>query len=126
MALKFSPILPVKYREIFEGSFSPSRRRVCFSEYMDILGSFVSIENRRMNCASNTTANENSSNNTNHNSNGSGNKTSFLIDDILFPAKLRNESTRQVRLFKNIYLHFYTYNISPTDLLQNRLIFTID
>ncbi|XP_065212687.1 brain-specific homeobox protein homolog [Planococcus citri] len=70
---------------------------------MDILGSFVSIENRRMNCANTTNVNENPASNTNHNSNVSGNKTSFLIDDILFPAKLRNESTRQVTsLHKNV------------------------
>lgn len=68
---------------------------------MDILGSFVSLENRRMNCNGNNTNsnNDNSSvNNTNHNTNNSGNKTSFLIDDILFPAKLRTESAKQVKM----------------------------
>lgn len=72
---------------------------------MNILSSLASLENRCMSFT-NTNGMTNSNMNMNDNSvvdghhqantNKNGNKTSFLIDDILFPAKLRTESTRQV------------------------------
>lgn len=73
---------------------------------MDILESFVSLENRRMNFNNNDiinssgNANDSSSvsNTSRSHSNAGGNKTSFLIDDILFPTKLRTDSTRQVKI----------------------------
>lgn len=82
---------------------------------MDVLGSFVSLENRRINCNNN---NENSGNNENanlnnttHSTNNHGNKTSFLIDDILFPAKLRTDSSRQVLNSLFYYLNYINTNI---------------
>ncbi|XKL63659.1 hypothetical protein PGB90_006023 [Kerria lacca] len=66
---------------------------------MDILGSFASFENRRINCNGNGISNigANNDNSNNHNtSNTSGDKTSFLIDDILFPNKMKTESQQQV------------------------------
>lgn len=67
---------------------------------MDILGSFVSLDNRRLSYNGGNVGGNNISNNdgaNNMNSNGAANKTSFLIDDILFPAKIKGESTRQVK-----------------------------
>jgi len=72
---------------------------------MNILGSLVPLENCHSSFTntygmtnSNANMNDNSAVNSHHqaNANRNGNKTSFLIDDILFPAKLRAESTRQV------------------------------
>lgn len=65
---------------------------------MDILGSFVSLDNRRLSYnGSNAGNNSNNESANNMNSNVAGNKTSFLIDDILFPAKIKGETTRQVK-----------------------------
>lgn len=64
---------------------------------MDILGSFVALDNRRLSYNGNGNGNLNNDGANNVNSNGAANKTSFLIDDILFPAKIKGESTRQVK-----------------------------
>lgn len=48
--------------------------------------------------ASNANDNSGIENTNQSNTNPTGNKTSFLIDDILFPSKLRTDSTRQVKI----------------------------
>lgn len=71
---------------------------------MDVLGSFVPFENRRSNYTNSSVVrneerdtNKDGSLETRDTSNSVGSKTSFLIDDILFPSsKLKNDPSRQV------------------------------